>query len=415
MTGDVDSLDEEPIDSMESLDPPLHGKRVALAGKFGAASRRDAAQWVRSAGATVLELDAQRLDVIVLGAEESPVSEAELLSPEIRDAVARGELELIPETELWQRLGLDEAEAAVKRLYTPAMLSELLGVSVRVIRRWHRRGLIVPARTVMKLPYFDFQEIATARRLAELMAAGASAEAIERTLDSLAQVLPDVQRPLAQLSVLIEGRQVLLRQGEGLIEPSGQLRIDFDAFEASPHRSSIDVASTVPLPYRDHTAFPLPDSESADDDPLIAAAFEFEDAGDLPQAIDCYRGALARDGARADLCFQLAELLYRSGEIEAARERYYMAIELDEQFVEARASLASVLAETGRNDLAIAAFRGALAMHDDYPDVHYNLARTLDDIGQRDEANHHWQRFLALAPLSPWAEEARQRLGADPR
>jgi len=42
--------------------------------------------------------------------------------------------------------------------------------------------------------------------------------------------------------------------------------------------------------------------------------------------------------------------------------------------------------------------------------VHYNLARTLDDLRRHEEANQHWQRFLQLAPNSPWADEARQRL-----
>ena len=75
------------------------------------------------------------------------------------------------------------------------MLADLLGVSVAVIRRWHRRGLIVPVREVRRLPYFDFQEVATARRLAELLAAGVSPRAIERQLESLARYLPGVTRP----------------------------------------------------------------------------------------------------------------------------------------------------------------------------------------------------------------------------
>ena len=79
------------------------------------------------------------------------------------------------------------------------MLAELLGVPVAVIRRWHRRGLIVPVREVRRLPYFDFQEVATARRLAELLAAGVSPRAIEKKLAALARYLPGVERPLAQL------------------------------------------------------------------------------------------------------------------------------------------------------------------------------------------------------------------------
>ena len=91
-----------------------------------------------------------------------------------------------------------------------------------------------------------------------------------------------------------------------------------------------------------------------------------------------------------------------------------MAIELDENYVEARANLGCVLAETGQHDLAVAAFEGALAYHDDYPDVHYHLARTLDDLGRAAEATAHWQAFRKLAPDSPWGDEARrQRLECD--
>ena len=84
-----------------------------------------------------------------------------------------------------------------------------------------------------------------------------------------------------------------------------------------------------------------------------------------------------------------------------------MAVELDEDYVEARANLGCVLAETGQRELAVAAFEGALRYHPDYADVHYHLARTLDELHRRDEAESHWRAFLAQAPDSPWAEEAR--------
>jgi hypothetical protein len=34
----------------------------------------------------------------------------------------------------------------------------------------------------------------------------------------------------------------------------------------------------------------------------------------------------------------------------------------------------------------------------------------LDDLGRAPEAALHWQRFLELAPDSPWADEAHDRL-----
>lgn len=404
-------VESEEAESAESHSEPLAGKRVAFVGKLGGVTRREAMLLVRQQGAVAVESLEGDVDLVVIGAEESPLAEAELLGERWRAQAGRGELEVIHETDFWQRLGMVEAEQAVRRLHTPAMLAHLLGVSVGVIRRWHRRGLIVPARTVHKLPYFDFTEVATARRLAELVAAGASPEAIERRLDELSAVLPDVERPLAQLSVLIEGKQILLRQGEGLIEPGGQLRIDFDALNHPPAGLSHDAPPPIlPIENRGSTAFPMEQEPQADEDPLLQHAYAAEDEGEFEIAVDCYHAILGRDGARADICFQLAELLYRIGQIDAARERYYMAIELDETFVEARASLGSVLAETGHRELAVAAFEGALRLHDEYPDVHYNLARTLDELGRSEEAMLHWQRFLKLSPESPWADEARERL-----
>ncbi len=76
-------------------------------------------------------------------------------------------------------------------------------------------------------------------------------------------------------------------------------------------------------------------------------------------------------------------------------------------------NLGCVLAETGQPELAVAAFQGALARHGDYPDVHFHLARTLDDLGRSEEAIQHWHCFLRLAADSPWAAEARDRLGIE--
>ena len=403
----------------------LSDKRVCFVGRLASMSKRDAARLARDHGATVAEKPGPKVDLIVVGEEGLPLVEDELLDElldsQTRRAFESGALEVIVETELWRRLNLVEIESDIHRLYTPAMLAELLGVPVTIIRRWHRRGLIVPTREVRRLPYFDFQEVATARRLAELLAAGDSPATIEEKLAGLARYLPSVHRPLAQLSVIVEGRQILLRQGDGLIEPGGQLRFDFEAAPAqlTPVIPETPVAETpVELPLSEGAATePAADvcaarlarlARSPDD--LFAAAAELEEEGHIDEAIDTYRAAMAAAGPTAEACFQLAELFYRQGDVSAARERYYMAIELDEDYVEARANLGCVLAETGRLELAVAAFQGALAFHGDYADVHYHLARALTELGQLKKARQHWQAFIRLAPDSPWAEEAREQL-----
>lgn len=390
---------------------PLDGRRVVFLGKLGGVNRRQAHQIVREHGGIPVDKVSPDADWVVLGADELPLTvEGDLIDGPTREAAAEGRLEIIHETQFWQRLGLVESQTEVQRLYTPAMLADLLGVSVAVIRRWHRRGLIVPEREVHRLPYFSFQEVSTARRLAELVAAGASHKTIEKRLSDLARFVPKVERPLAQLAVIVEGRQILLRQGEGLIEPGGQLRFDFDAFEdgSETGESAPSAVQRTVVPFPEA----LPQPSDATPQELLELAGDLEDEGQLQASAELCRAALAAGGPDARACFQLAELLYRMGDVTAARERYYAAIEIDEDYVEARANLGCVLAETGQPDLAVAAFQGTLKYHGDYPDVHFHLARTLDELQRHDEAEHHWRRFLALAPDSPWAEEARGRLNA---
>lgn len=401
--------------SENNAPPVLQGKLVAFVGRLASMPRREAGQLIRRHGGTVAERPSPAVHVIVLGEEELPLPvEGEgddWLDADTRQAAERGQIEIVSETQLFQRLGMVEQTPDIHRLYTPAMLAELLKVPVSVIRRWHRRGLIVPAREVRRLPYFDFQEVATARRLTEMLAAGVSPRVIEKKLAALTRYVPDVSRPLAQLSIIIEGKEILLRQGDGLVEPGGQLRFDFAAADGSQDRppagenAAAGGGTLLPLSGRPGEVGP-----PASPREMCRMAAELEEAGRLEPAAEMFRAALAAGGPTAEICFQLAELLYRQGDLAGARERYYMAVELDEDYVEARANLGCVLAETGRRDLAMAAFEGALAYHPDYADVHYHLARCLDDLDRAGEAQNHWRAFLSLAPDSPWADEARRRL-----
>ncbi len=388
----------------------LKGTRIALVGRLASMGRREAAQLLRSRGATVVERPDPSVHLIVVGEQELPLpdnDDLEKLADEpIRQAIEQGSLEILTETQLWQRLGLVDAGQDIHRLYTSAMLAELLGVPVAVIRRWQRRGLIVPVREVRRLAYFDFQEVATARRLAELLAAGISPAAIEKKLEKLVRYLPGVQRPLTQLSVIVEGKEILLRQGDGLIEPGGQLRFDFEAAE---HPTS-EPATFNTEPVFSTLGRPAADENVQTPAEMCQMAAELEEAGLLEPAAEMYRAAMAAGGPTPELCFQVAELLYRIGDLNGARERYYMAIELDEDYVEARANLGCVLAEAGQLELAVAAFQGALTYHPDYADAHYHLARILDDLGRTSDATPHWQTFLQLAPDNPWADQARCRL-----
>jgi tetratricopeptide (TPR) repeat protein len=277
--------------------------------------------------------------------------------------------------------------------------------------------LIVPVQEVRRLVYFDFQEVAVAQRLAQLFRAGVSPQEIEKKVADLTRLLPGIERPILQPSVIVQGPSLLVRQGDGLVEAGGQLRFDFEGGAAVGVPALAGISPKPPEGGTPTTPHPAAagvlrsvEDVSLSPEQMRSLAAELEDAGRLSEAADVHRAAMAAAGPDPEGCFQLAELLYRQGELSGARERYYMAIELDENYVEARANLGCVLAEMGQRELAVAAFEGALRYHPDYADTHYHLARTLDELGHRRTAEQHWRRFLALAPGSPWAAEAQQRI-----
>lgn len=415
----------------------VQGRRVALGRRLVVKSRGDWKRLIKQHGGHPIDQLDELTDVLLVSSDDDGDSHRRQNSalPDL------DELKVVLEDDLYQMLAPQESDVDLSRLYTPQILAKLLDVPVATIRRWHRRGLINPVHQINKLPYFDFQEIASARRIARWIQSGQSPAAIERQLAVIAQTNGD-QRPLSQLSIIIEGQNVLLRAGEGLSAANGQLHFNFendlepsppngqqpqlkiadhaddadDAWDDPSNDSSDHQQHSLPnvLPFvrlEDYSVSAISDSDfEKSPDQFIGWATELEDEGDVESAAEVYRTMALAHGISPDINFRIAELLYQAGDLSAARERYYNAIELDETFVEARASLGCLLVELGQHDLAIAAFKGALQYHRNFADVHFHLARLLDETGKTDDATMHWEAFLELAPKSPWAEEARQRM-----
>lgn len=389
-----------------------------LVGKLASMPRREVEQIFREHGAALLDRAGDQVDLIVTGDEFTDVArlakDQETFDETLRARIVSGDVEVVGESELWARLGLVESGHGVERLYTPAMLAELVRMPIAAIRQWHRSGVLVAKRNVQRLHYFDFEEVGIARKLAQLLAAGCSLSAVNRQLARLSRLMPGVTRPLAEPEVVVEGRCLYVRRGENLADARGQLLIDFEVTRQPDAADTDDVPATISLIRASalHKPAVVPPAEHpyATED-LRHLAAELDGGGQAEQAIEAYRAVLFSGEATAEDHFALAELLYRAGDLAAARERYYVAIEIDEDFVEARSNLGCVLAELGELALAEAAFRGALEYHPEYADAHYHLARLLDRASRTTEAACHWRMFINLAPASPWADEARERVG----
>lgn len=402
----------------ERIENSIAGLRLMLVGKLASMPRREAEEIVRAHGATLVERGGELPNLIVAsdvsGNLAKLAADRELFDDGLRERIASSEIELIGESQLWSRLGLVESGQGVERLYTPAMLAELVRVPIAAIRQWHRHGVLIAKRSVQRLPYFDFEEVGIARKLAQLLAAGCTLASINRQLRSLGRLLPGVARPLADPAVVVDGSRLYVRRDEGLADSRGQLLIDFEqAKPQADERANDEGPATISIVGVE--ALHKPSARTRGSHPFVAEdlralAAELDADGHPDQAIEAYRAVLFSGDATAEDHFALAELLYEEGELSAARERYYIAIELDEDFVEARSNLGCVLAELGELGLAEAAFRGALEYHPDYADAHYHLARLLDRVDRPGEAICHWRLFMNLAPASPWADEARDRV-----
>ena len=365
-------------------------QKVYFLGKLSGANRKEATEIVRLSGGKIANRLTADVDLIVVGDENILKQDWNLwndqLDAETREAFEKGTLTIISETRFWEKYGSQTTEST-HTLYTPSMLAKLTGLPLPILRRLQREGLIVPTRQVFRLCYFDKEVILPLKIMQNMIEAGLS---MPSAIDRLRKV--GRHKPENLSAIHLEGKDLIFTSENGSVDQNGQKRLFFaEATEPVAVPESFD-----PLAILDSIFDPA--FESNDPVVLCEAACELEARGNLAGAADLYRAALAAGGTNPQINFQLAEILYRLGDLSAARERCFSAIELDENFVESRANLGCVLAELGRDDLAAAAFRGALKLHPDYAEVRLHLGILLKRQERFDEAEEQFQLFKELMP-----------------
>jgi len=306
--------------------------------------------------------------------------------------------------------------AGVRRRFTPAMMADVLAVPPAAIRHWIRGGLLEVTERSGSLEWLDYGQLVVGRHLATLLGSGLSLREID---SKLAGLVPEGGRAAAEAAgrVVVDGRRLSIARGDRLLGAGGQLQFEFYTASLGTRRPPVERGEPAVV----DLAGWLEDSATGDaprpgDDvvgEILDLADDLEAAGEFAEAAEALRAVLQAQGPTAGVAFTLAELLYRAGDLTAARERFYMAIELDPDHLRARTSLACVLAELGEPELALAALEGVLRQEPDYADAHWHAAGVLATVGRRREARRHLERFVSLAPDSPWATLARERLAAD--
>jgi len=388
--------------------PALAGERVTFTGVLASMTHAQAAAIVGQQGGEATEHASRQTTLLVVGEEGWPIeadgqpSQKFLRVQEWRNQGAP--IRVLRESDWLHLVGLSDRRGEVHRLYTPAMLGPMLDLPVSLIRRWERVGLLKAAKRVHRLPYFDFQEVARLRRVAELLAAGVSREEFEESLAALSDLFPEAGGPRATLDLLARDSHVFLRDERGLLEPaSGQRVFDFDGEDDG---EAAEGPRSLPLGVP--PAAPASGGSAAE---WFSRGCGLLEDGDAAAAVEAFRMALMLRPGDAETQFCLADALYRTGNAAAALERYYAVVEADRKYLEAWTQIGCLHAERGEQDAAVSAFRLALDLHPDYPDAHLHLAEALHASGRMTEAEPHWRRYLEFDRRGPWADLARQRLG----
>lgn len=369
---------------------PLRDQSIAITGRLASMTREEAIDLIRECGGTYRARPGRDCRWLVVGQEGwagRAQGETTRHLERARDLRHEGvSLEIVEEQEFLELARLSGVDAApeLRTLHTTAQLARILDIPGSRIRRWVRRGWIQPARVQHRLEYFDFRQVAAVKVLRQLQDAGVEVSALRKGLSRLTDWFPDEADGLGHLRRLVLEDRLLIRQDDGtLMEPDGQLRLPF---------ADAAARTVVALPERP-------------DDGLAA-----EEDGDLEAARDAYREALELDPAMAETWFDLGNVLYALGDHDEAVDAFTEAVSLEDNYAEAWNNLASVLTDTGEAREAIHAAQRAVALAPDYADAHYNLAQAYAAAGWTGRARVHAEVYFRFDRTSEFAEHLRQLL-----
>jgi tetratricopeptide (TPR) repeat protein len=285
--------------------------------------------------------------------------------------------------------------------YTIRDAARILKLSPERLRYWEKTGLVAPARDADGRSLYGFRDLACVKTVLVLLENGVPLRRIRRSVETIRERVPELDRPLAALRVWLEGSdRVVLRHEGVLVEASGQLVLDFRLAPPAPD----DVA---PLPARGAVEAP---------DPVTALEW-FErgclldgERGQEEAAREAYARALEADPGFADAHCNLGTLHHQGGRREEARACYQAALRCDADHLEANFNLATLLEEEGRDEAALARYRVAARAEPLHAEAQLNLALLYDRLGLARKAREHWRRYLQLEPHGGWADVARKQL-----
>jgi tetratricopeptide (TPR) repeat protein len=344
---------------------------VAFTGRLASMKRAEAFEHVRRHGGTPRRGVIKDTSLLVVGELGWPL----LADGRPSNSLARAKsyrVAVASERRFLEWIGRTEADAQA-RTYTAAQLASLSGLPAGVIEQLAEFGLIDPREG-----RYRFRDLAAARQLAELFAAGVGLSVVTRSLQDIRKWLPDAG--LSNLRLFPDARdKLLVEQLKGRTDQKGQFVLPVGDPQESP-------------------------------DALFEQAQAAEEARQVETAERLYRRVMRLDPGDPAAAFNLGNLLRGAGRKTEAEAAYRNAVKADPGFAAAWYNLADLLDDQGRTNEAIASLERALAVEPNHRDATFNLALLLQRADRLSEAAVQWRRYLALDASSDWAARAKRSL-----
>jgi len=284
-------------------------------------------------------------------------------------------------------------------LFTLSEIARLLRLTPTRLRTLDRAGVVSPSGRRRGRRAYTFADVIQLRTAQGLLESNVRLRDVTRAVTALRKSLPTVERPLAELRIVSDGRNVVVHTQDGAFEPlTGQMVLDLQV-----RRLREDVVRVLrPSAGRDRAraAYEL----------YLKASQLDEDPATMDAAEQLYRRAVELDPWLTIAYTNLGNIRFRRHDAEGAEVLYRRALEIDPRQPEAQYNLGYLTLERGEAEEAIPLFEGALEADPKFADAYFNLAMAFEQAGHADKAQPYWRSYVELEPHGTWSEIARRHL-----
>ncbi|MBI4459627.1 MAG: tetratricopeptide repeat protein [Acidobacteria bacterium] len=305
----------------------------------------------------------------------------------------------------------------------------IVGIRERQLAAWERQGWVqplptVPVEEVRNAPapveashqpfdpsegrFYSFTDIVTLKTLLKLRKNRIPVGHIRLALSSLRAKLAEVDNPLAQLPIQVQGRRLgVYFQGSYMEPTTGQLQLDF-SFEGRK-------GTVYRLPKMRQAARLSEAAARLSAEEFFRLGLHYEEHPEMwAEAVRAYQKAVALNPKAVGALINLGTLYYNQGQLEQAELFFRSDLSVDPAYGLIHFNLGNVF--DGRNELDKArhGYEEAIRLDPDFADAHYNLALVYEKLGLHGQARQQWRLYVKLDPHSLWAARAREQLQKTP-